>query len=130
MRRLFLSILLLTTATFAVAQRYDYRTDNPVRRDRALFDKVRADLEHAGSYPYSSRADLKRFDEARRELFDFESRFDQGRYQRHELDEAINRMDRVVGHNALDPRDRGILADDLRRMRDFREFHNRRGDWR
>jgi hypothetical protein len=125
MRRLTLSILFLTTAAFAVAQRYDYRTEDPVRRDHALFDKVRADLDHAGSYPYSSRSDLKRFDEARRELFDFESRFDQGRYEKHELDDAINRLNRVVSHNSLDPRDRGTLSDDLRRMRDFREFHNR-----
>ena len=125
MRRMFLSALLLTTATLAVAQRYDYRPDDPIRRDRALFDKVRADLDHASGYPYSSRADLKRFDEARRDLFDFESRFDQGRYEKHELNVAIDHLDRVVSHNSLDPRDRGTLSDDLRRMRDFREFHDR-----
>jgi hypothetical protein len=126
MRRMFLAVLMLTTATLAVAQRYDYRTEDPIRRDRALFEKVRADLDHASGYPYSSRADLKRFDEARRELFDFESRFDQGRYDKHELDEAIDRLDKVVGHNSLDSRDRGTLSDDLRKMRDFREFRNRR----
>jgi hypothetical protein len=86
------------------------------------------DLDHASAYPYASRADRRRFDEARRELFDFESRFDQGRYEKHELDEAIDRIQRVVNDNSLDPRDRGALLDDLRRMRDYREFRNHRGD--
>jgi len=98
------------------------------RQDRALFDRVRMDLDHASAYPYASRADRRRFDEARRELFDFESRFDQGRYEKHELDEAIDRIQRVVNDNSLDPRDRGALLDDLRRMRDYREFRNHRGD--
>src|SRR5881227_1152494 len=88
-------------------------------QDRGLFDRVRSDLDRAGSYRYASRADQKRFDEARRELFDFESRFDRGRYDKHELDQAIDRLQRVVNDNSLDPRDRGALAEDLRRMRDY-----------
>ena len=92
------------------------------RQERALFERTRADLDRAGHYPYASRADRKRFDEARRELFDFESRFDQGRYDRHELDQAIDRLQKVESHNSLDPRDRGALAEDIRRMRDYRAF--------
>src|SRR5271165_7046675 len=92
------------------------------RQDRALFDRVRADLDRAASYPYASREDRKRFDEARRDLFDFQSRFEQGRYQRHELDKAIGRIEKVVSHNSLDPRNRGALDDDLRTMRDYRSF--------
>lgn len=98
---------------------------NSQRGERAIFDQARADLDRAAAYPWSSRADRKRFDEARRDLFDFESRFDQGRYERHELDEAISRLARVVSHNSLDPRDRGALAEDLRRMRDYRDFRGR-----
>ena len=97
------------------------------RRDRAVFDRVRMDLDRAANYPYASRADRKRFDEARRELFDFESRFDQGRYDKHELNEAIDRLQRVVSRNSLAPRDRGALEDDIRRMRDYRIFRDRRG---
>jgi hypothetical protein len=120
------SILLAAAPAFG---QYDRSWgDRDYRQDRALFDRVRADLDRASNYPYASRGDRRRFDEARRELFDFESRFDRGRYDKHELDEAIDRLQRVVNSNSLDPRDRGVLADDLRRMRDFREFRNRRGD--
>ena len=135
MRRFILTALLgaLVTTGAAMAQYPDrpYADRDYTRRDRALFDRVRMDLDRASRYPYVSRADRKRFDEARRELFDFESRFDQGRYNKHELNEAIDRIDRVVSHNSLDPRDRGALAEDVRRMRDYREFrdHHRERDF-
>ena len=87
------------------------------------------DLDHASGYPYASRADRKRFDEARSKLFDFESRFDRGRYEKHELDRAIDHIQQVVNANSLDPRDRGALADDLRRMRDYREFRSHHGEY-
>jgi hypothetical protein len=102
--------------------------ERDARRDRAVFDRARVDLDHAANYPYSSRGDRKRFDEARRELFDFESRFDQGRYEKHNLDQAIDRLQRVVSQNSLDPRDRGALEDDLRRMRDYRSFRDHGGN--
>jgi len=101
------------------------------RTDHALFDRVRMDLDRAAAYPYASRPDRKRFDEARREFFDFEARFDQGRYDRHVFDTAIDRINRVVSQNSLDPRERGTLSDDLRQLRDYREFraHNRGGNY-
>ncbi len=132
MRRFILTALLsaLMATGAAMAQYTDrpYGDRDYARRDRALFDRVRMDLDRASNYPYSSRSDRKRFDEARRELFDFESRFDQGRYNKHELREAIDRLDRVVSHNSLDPRDRGALAEDVRRMRDYRAFRGHHGD--
>jgi hypothetical protein len=90
-----LSISAALAAIPAFAQ-YDrpYGDRDYARQDRALFDHVRMDLDRASTYPYASRGDRKRFDEARRELFDFESRFDQGRYEKHELDEAIGRLQR------------------------------------
>jgi hypothetical protein len=120
------AVLIACLVPSVFAQNGYYRQPMPDqnRRDHALFDRARADLDRAGAYPYSSRDDRKRFDEARRELFDFESRFDRGRYEKHELDQAIDRIQRVVSHNSLDPRSRGELEEDLRRMRDFREYRN------
>lgn len=128
--------MLLAVAAFAQYQnRNSYQTyDRPygdrdsARQDRALFDRARMDLDRASAYPYASRADRKRFDEARRELFDFASRFDQGRYEKHRLDEAIDHIQKVVNENSLDGRDRGALAEDLRQMRDYREFRNHHGE--
>jgi len=124
-----LSIASALLAVSAFGQ-YDrpYGDRDYARQDRGLFDKARIDLDRASAYPYASRADRKRFDEARSKLFDFESRFDQGRYEKHELDGAIDHIQHVVDSNSLDPRDRGALSDDLRRMRDYREFRSHHGD--
>jgi len=132
MRRFFLaalfSALMISGAAMAQYSDRPYSDGNYSRHDRAVFDRARMDLDRASAYPYASRADRKRFDEARRELFDFESRFDRGRYNKHELNEAIDRIERVVSHNSLEPRDRGALAEDVRRMRDYRDFRNHHGD--
>ncbi len=124
------SLICFAAALGAVpaSAQYYYAYDRPysprayARQDRALFDHARMDLDRAAAYPYASRADQKRFDEAKRELFDFQSRFDEGRYEKNHLDSAINHIQKVVESNSLDPRDRGALSDDLRRMRDYREF--------
>ena len=132
MNRAFLTFSIASTllAVSAFGQ-YDrpYGDRDYARQDRGLFDKARMDLDRASAYPYASRADRRRFDEARSKLFDFESRFDQGRYDKHELNDAIDRMEHVVSSNSLDPRDRGALSDDLRRMRDYREFRNHHGEY-
>ncbi|MDE3198049.1 MAG: hypothetical protein KGN84_17000 [Acidobacteriota bacterium] len=139
MRRIF-NTLLFTTITaaglaLAPAANAQYRYDRPypdrasARDDRSLFDRVRIDLDRASNYPYASRDDRRRFDEARRDLFDFASRFNQGRYDKPGLDRAIGRVQNVVSHNSLDPRDRGALDDDLRRMRDYRGFRDH-GEYR
>ncbi len=59
--------------------------------DRSLFEHARADLDRASGYPYAPPADRERFDDARTRPFDFESRFERGRYEKHKLDEAIDR---------------------------------------
>jgi hypothetical protein len=115
---------LLTTAAFAQYDR-PYGDRDYARQDRGVFDRARIDLERASAYPYASPGDRKRFDEARGKLYEFQIRFDQGRYDKHHLDEAIDRMQHVVEANSLDPRDRGSLSDDVRRMRDYREFRAR-----
>jgi hypothetical protein len=124
-----LTVVIVSTllAVSAFGQNYydrPYGDRDYARQDRALFDRARMDLDRASAYPYASKGDRKRFDEARTRLFDFESRFDQGRYEKHYLDEAIDHMQHVVSSNSLDPGSRGALAEDLRRMRDYREFRS------
>jgi hypothetical protein len=136
MNRIFLkpfvasTLLACTLAAVTAFGQYDrpYGDRDYARQDRGLFDKARMDLDRASAYPYASRADRKRFDDARTKVFEFESRFDQGRYEKHYLDGAIDHIQHVVDSNSLDPRDRGALSDDLRRMRDYREFRNHHGE--
>jgi len=128
MKRALMAVCFASTL-FGVAAfaQYDrpYGDRDYARQDRGVFDRARIDLERASAYPYASAHDRKRFDEARGKLYEFQIRFDQGRYDRHHLDEASDRMRHVVEVNSLDTRDRGALSDDLRRMKDYREYRAR-----
>jgi hypothetical protein len=124
--------LLLVGAAAAPAQVYNQPYDRPygdrdsARQDRALFDRARIDLDRAANYPWSNRDDRKRFDIARRELFDFQSKFDRGQYDKGQLNRTIDRLQDVLSHNSLEGRERATLDDDIRRMRDYRTFRNSR----
>jgi hypothetical protein len=104
-------------------RRYGARAGSPV--DQAL-----RDLEYAGSNRYLSRGDRKKFEKAREELMEFQNKLYRGRFDRHELDDAIYAMQRVA------ERDRGNgygggspLWDDVQRLREFRDSnrYNRGG---
>ena len=43
----------------------------------------------------------------------------QGRYDRRQLDDVVKALSQVVADNRLMPRDRDVLNDDLKRLRDF-----------
>lgn len=125
MKRILAAVCFASTLLAASAfGQYDrpYGDRDYARMDRGLFDHARMDLDRASAYPYASKGDRKRFDEARGKLYDFQIRFDRGNYDKHFLDGVIDRMQHVVESNSLDPRDRGALSDDLRRLRDYREF--------
>src|SRR5579872_3417738 len=102
MSRTFLTLFIASalTAVSAFAQ-YDrpYGDRDYARQDRGLFDKTRMDLDRASGYRYASPADRKRFDEARGKLYDFQIRFDQGRYDKHQLNGAIDSIQHVVESN-------------------------------
>ena len=61
-----------------------------------------------------------RLDQALRSLNDFERDLSRGRFDRHDLDKAIGRVDDVVKRGAIDNRERDILIGDLNRLREFR----------
>jgi hypothetical protein len=141
MRRLLINSLagaLLLTAFGAYAQDYPRYRDDDRYYDRddhgsyrrpgnrgGLLDQVQADLRSAQNAVYS-RGEAKRLDKAREELWEFQRRWNAGRFDRHELDDSISAIQKVVDHNGLDERARAVLWGDLRGLRDFRaEYQGR-----
>ncbi len=112
--------------------RYDrddrgYRREEPYHRGGAsVIDRVQSDLRYADSDAYS-RGERKRIDNARKELWEFERAWNAGRFDRHELDDSIAALQKVVDHNSLGDRARSILWDDLQRLREFRTEYQGRG---
>jgi hypothetical protein len=102
------------------------------RRDRDegwwrghLFQRVREDLNHvqAVTSPFSS--DEYRLSRTKEELSELQNKMEAGRYDQPELDDVIAALQRVVADNRLSSRDRDMLSDDLNRLREYRERHER-----
>jgi hypothetical protein len=86
-----------------------------------LFNRVRFDVERAEAYSNWNGSDRRRFSKVREELSEF-----QRSGNRHELNDTISALQKVVNDNRLSYRDRDVLAQDLYQLRDFRA----RNGWR
>ena len=113
---------------------YDNRGNYPQdrrsgNRGGSPVDQALRDLDYAGSNRYLSRGDQKRFEKARRQLMEFQNKLYRGRFDRHELDEAISAMQSAADHDRGNGyRGGSPLWDDVQRLRAFRDsYRNDRG---
>jgi len=113
---------MLLLALGACAQDYPRHRDDHA----GLIEQVRSDLSYAQSGVYS-RGEGKRLNKANEELWEFQRKFNAGRFDRRELDDSIAAIQKVVDHNGLDDRARSTLWNDLQRLRDFRAQYEGRG---
>jgi hypothetical protein len=91
---------------------------------RQLFQRVRQDVDYVASVTFPSGGDRYRLADTRRQLDELQQKLAAGRYDQRELDDVIGALQRVVQDNAMRPRDRELLNDDLRRMAEFRTRHD------
>jgi hypothetical protein len=89
-----------------------------------LFQRIRADLDHATSGAFPFTGDRARLERTQMELDELQQKLARGFYDERELDETMAAMQAVIEGNRLSPRDRAMLTDDLNRMRDFRMRHD------
>ncbi len=92
-----------------------------------LFQRVREDLDRVQSSTFPGSGDEYRITRTKQELGDLQAKLAENRYDQPQLDDVIAGLQRVIDSNKLAPRDRDMLADDLSRLRDYREHHE---DWR
>lgn len=99
----------------------DYDRGDYYRGRGDVFARVFADLDRAEAGDRWSSGDHRRFAKVREELSEF-----QRSGSRHELNDAIGALQRVVNDNRMSYRDREVLNADLYQLRDFRA----RNGWR
>lgn len=116
------SSLLLMGMT-ANAQVYQDRDDYSQQRMNVgnVLDQVRSDLNQAMNMGYLSRSQRSVLAQAREDLGDFDRAWDQGSFNRHELNEAIGRLESVVNSGRMSEDQRAMLQDDIGRLRGIRE---------
>ena len=88
-----------------------------------LFQRVRDDLDEAQSKTFPVSRDELRIVRTKEELGELQEGLASGRYNERALDDVIAGVQRVIDSNKLSSRDRDMLADDVSRMREYREHH-------
>lgn len=122
------SLVLACFAWTALAQ--DWYRDRDARfqgeqwRGR-IFEHVREDLNHIGSAVWAAGKERRRLERTKQELAELHNKLVSGRYDEHELNDVIDSLAKSANDDRLSPRDRDILRDDLNRLRDYREHHER-----
>jgi hypothetical protein len=90
-----------------------------------LFERVRGDMDHLQTVAPFFSGDQFRLARAKQELNELQDNAAAGRFDDKDLDDVVNALQRVVADNRLSDRDRDMLTDDLNRLRDYRDHHDR-----
>ena|SRR5215469_806335 len=129
MKRTFTAFILFATlALSAIAQDWYHDRDTRYRGEawRAhVFINVRTDLEHTWSAVRASDKERARLDRTKQELSKIQADFDQGRWDNGILNDVIDSIRKSSNDDRLAERDRAVLADDVVRLKDFQDRHNR-----
>ena len=90
-----------------------------------LFAHVRTDLEHVWSGHAADR-ERQRLAKTEDELGKMQADLDHGRWDNGILNDVIDSIQKSSNDERLAPRDRDVLADDLKRLHEFQDQHNHR----
>jgi len=117
---------LFAVSTLAFAQ-YGPPREAPEYNPRwvsGLIDRVHSDLNRAYGVWQFSGGDRHRLDRAEKELREFAGKWNRGRFDKGELDDAISGIQHVVDNNRMPPREREALNDDANQLRGLREAYD------
>ena len=127
MSHLLTASLIMTAFAFGVAaQDWYHEREERFRGEQwrsHLFAHVRTDLEHvwSGRASYKERARLQRTEE---ELSKMQADLEHGRWDNGLLNDVIDSIRKSANDERLPQLDRDVLADDLRRLKEFQDQHN------
>lgn len=90
-----------------------------------IFTEVRTDLEHVRS-GHAADKERERLQKTEEELTRMQADLDHGRWDNGMLNDAIDSITKSANDDRLPPRDRNVLTDDVRRLKEFQDQHNHR----
>ena len=125
MRRFLIPSIILATFAFSAAAQ-DWYQQREMSEDQwrlHLFERVRGDLEHVWSGLAKDR-ELERLTKTEDELTKMQADLDETRWDNGILNDVIDSIAKSANDDRLMARDRTVLADDLRRLKEFQNLHN------
>jgi hypothetical protein len=130
MKRIFSAGVIVAALAFsAVAQDWYHDREERFRGEAwrpHIFMHVRTDLEHVWSAVRASDKERQRLERTKEELTQMQADLDHGRWDNGILNDVIDSIRKSSNDERLAERDRAMLADDLVRLKEFQEQHNRR----
>jgi hypothetical protein len=90
-----------------------------------IFMHVRTDLEHTWSVARASDKERVRLEKTKEELTKMQADLDHGRWDNGILNDVIDSIRKSSTDDRLAERDRAVLADDVVRLKEFQDRHNR-----
>jgi hypothetical protein len=90
-----------------------------------LFAEVRTDLDHVWSGHAADR-ERERLQKTEEELAKLQGDLDHGRWDNGILNDVIDSIVKSSNDDRLAPHDRDVLADDVKRLKEFQDQHNRK----
>ena len=127
-RTIIFSIVTASLTITAFAQDWYHEREDRYRGEQwrsHLFMHVKTDLEHVWSGQAADR-ERARLTKTEEELTKMQGDLDHGRWDNGILNDVIDSIRKSSNDERLPPRDRDVLADDLNRLKEFQDQHNRR----
>ena len=121
-------VMLAAFALSMLAQDWYHDRDERYRGEQGrshLFMHVRTDLEHVWA-GHASDKERERLAKTEQELTQMQADLDHGRWDNGKLNDVIDSIQKSANDDRLAPRDRQVMADDLRRLKEFQDQHNHR----
>jgi hypothetical protein len=122
------AVLIAALAVSAAAQDWYHEREERFRGEgwRAkVFLHVRTDLEHIWSANRAADKERERIERTKEELTKMQSDLDHGRWDNGMVNDVIDSLRKSANDDRLAQRDRAVLADDVNRVKDFQDHHNK-----
>jgi hypothetical protein len=122
------SFAIAAMALTALAQDWYHDRDQRYQGDDwrpHIFDNVRTDLEHVWSASQAKDRERVRLDKTKEELYKMQVDLDQGRFDNGLLNDVVDSLKKSSNDDRLSTRDKEVMADDLVRLKDFQNNHER-----
>jgi hypothetical protein len=120
--------LVLTAAAMTmVGQDWYHDRDSRFRGEtwrKHVFNEVRSDLDHVWSGRAAER-EQARLQKTKDELVKMQADLDHGRWDNGILNDVIDSVQKSANDDHLAARDRDVLADDVKRLKEAQDEHNR-----
>ena len=122
-------LIMAALALSAVGQDWYHEREERFRGEEwrpHIFMHVKTDLDHVWSAVRASDQERKRLERTKEELSQMQGDLDQGRWDNGILNDVIDSIRKSSNDERLSERDRAVLADDVTRLKESQDRHNRR----